>query len=143
MRQKPIPEYSSIILINTEGEIVLQLRDNNPDIADPNKLSLFAGGVMPGESREHAAQRELFEETTIRSNNLKYIFTYQTDIHRFGRVAKSHVFLLDGVDEALVDVQEGQGYRKITKAADLDRYDFALISKEILRIYFDEYAPII
>ena len=129
-----------MILINTAGEILLQLRDNNPAIVDPNKLSLFAGGVLPGETKEHAAQRELFEETTIRSNDLKYLFTYQTDMERFGRVAKSHVFLLQGVDENLVDVQEGQGYRKIEGVADLDSHEFALISEEILRTYFDKYA---
>lgn len=141
MNSKPIPEYSSVILINTKGEILLQLRDNNPAIVDPNKLSLFAGGLLPGESKEQAAKRELFEETTIQSDDLKYLFTYQTDMERFGRIAKSHVFLLRGVDESMVDVQEGQGCRKIKDAADLETHDFALISEEILRTYFSKYAP--
>jgi 8-oxo-dGTP pyrophosphatase MutT (NUDIX family) len=138
---KTISEYSAIILINAKGEILLQLRDNNPEIVDPNKLSLFAGGVLAGESKEHAAQRELFEETTIWSDNLEYLFTYHADTRKFGREAKSHIFLLQDVDEALVDVQEGQGYRKIKGVTDLDKLDFALISKEILRTYFDKYPP--
>ena len=137
---KQIPEYSSIILINTKNEILLQLRDNNPNIADPNTLSLFAGRMEPGESKEQTIKRELYEETTIEADNMAFLFTFETDMKRFGRVARSHVFLLKGVDETKVHVQEGQGYRKITSKSDLEQHDFALISKDILHIYFERYA---
>ncbi len=132
-----ITEYSSVILVNKSNEILLQLRDNNPRIADPNKLSLFAGGVEPGETKEIAAKRELYEETTLDLDDLEYLFTYTSDMERFGRVARSHVFLAVGIDESAIQVIEGQGYRKISKSTDLDLYDFALITKEILKRYFE------
>lgn len=140
MKPESIPEYSSVILINTEGELLLQLRDNNPSIVDPNKISLFAGKLLTGETKEQAASRELFEETTLQGQDLHYLFTYEADANKFGHPAKSHVFLGQGIREADVDVQEGQGFIKIKDVTDLDKHDFALISKEILVEYFATYS---
>jgi 8-oxo-dGTP pyrophosphatase MutT (NUDIX family) len=139
-KKESIPEYSSVILISTKGEIILQLRDNNPKIVDPNKLSLFAGKLLSNETKEQAALRELFEETTIRlnnSNDLKYLFTYHAKKPKFDRERLSHVFILKHVDEKRIDVQEGQGYRKVKNKIDLKNYDVAQISEEILLSYFE------
>lgn len=136
MSFESIPEYSSVILVNTEGDLLLQIRDDNPAIADPNKISLFAGRILPGETKEHAARRELFEETTLQGYVLRYLFTYEADIKKFGQISKSHVFLGKEVHEVDVNVREGQGYIKIKDETDLEKHDFALITKEILSVYF-------
>ena len=132
-----IPEYAGTILLTADNEIVLQLRDDNPAIVDPNCLSLFAGKMEKGETPDQAVRRTLYEETTLRPKAFRYLFTFQTDKIRHGRIVKSHVYLVRSVVAADIDVHQGQGYRIIRTAADLELHDFALISKDILRKYFD------
>lgn len=127
--------YVSCILVSSDGDIILQLRDNNPDIVDPNCLSLFAGAMEPGETRDQSIHREILEETTLDLNDLKYLFTWQEP----GTDHESHVYYRDNIDLNDVDVREGQGYRLIRTRTDLANHDFAGISKNILAKYFDEY----
>lgn len=58
----------SIILENSEGEVLLLLRDNNSTIVFPNHWTLIGGKVGAGETPEMAAHRELAEETGLRAN---------------------------------------------------------------------------
>lgn len=136
-----IPEYAGVIIVNTQGELVLQLRDNKPNIADPNKLSIFAGRLLPNESKEEGALRELFEETTIRldkAESLKFLFSFHAQQPRYDIERICHVFLLQNVSEETIDVREGQGYKKIKDKLDMETYDIAQISKDILFKYFDQ-----
>ena len=64
----PDPQAVAIILINHRGEVLLQLRDNNPKISFANMWTLPGGVVEPDETPEQAAQRELVEETGISLN---------------------------------------------------------------------------
>lgn len=56
---------ASIIIINTDNEILLQLRDNSPDVFHPNKWGLPGGAMCPGEFPDEAIRREFFEETGL------------------------------------------------------------------------------
>jgi 8-oxo-dGTP pyrophosphatase MutT (NUDIX family) len=56
---------SSVILVNKENKILLQLRIDN------NCWGLPGGSLEPGETLEEVAKRELFEETGLIANNLK------------------------------------------------------------------------
>jgi len=123
--------YVSCILVSKTGELILQLRDDNPAIKDPNCLSLFAGAVEEGESLEEAIAREIQEETTLKFEKFTYLFTWDNGD---GRV--SHVFYHDNVNMADIDVKEGQGFRIIHSQADLDKHEFAPISKSILTKFF-------
>lgn len=58
---------SAIIVINSSNEILLQHR------TDSNDWSLPGGGMEPGESFEETATRELFEETNLKCNELKFL----------------------------------------------------------------------
>ena len=51
-----------IILINPKKEILLLHRDNNPNIAVPNKWSFVGGALEEGETPEEAIIRETKEE---------------------------------------------------------------------------------
>lgn len=123
--------YVSCILVSKTGEIILQLRDDNPAIKDPNCLSLFAGAVEEGETIEDAVAREIWEETALKPDEFTYLFAWDNGD---GRV--SHVFYHDNVDTADMDVREGQGFRLINSQADLEKYKFAPISKAILTEFF-------
>lgn len=53
-----------IIIINQNGEFLLHLRDGNTPLMT-NQWSLVGGGIEPGELPENAAEREVFEETSL------------------------------------------------------------------------------
>ena len=56
--------FSSIILVDQRGWVLLQERDDQP-VIDPGKWGFVGGHVEPGEEYEPAAYRELAEETGI------------------------------------------------------------------------------
>jgi 8-oxo-dGTP pyrophosphatase MutT (NUDIX family) len=117
---KVVPEYSSVILLTPKHEVVLQLRDDNPKIVDPNCLSLFAGRLMDGESPEDGARREIKEETELSLGALEFFVTYQTSLKRHGRISESHVFIARDIDVDDITVHQGQGgYRLIQDSEDL------------------------
>jgi 8-oxo-dGTP diphosphatase len=55
------------------GEYLFFLRDNKPNIPNPNKWDLLGGGMEPGETPEKAAAREVEEETNISIDEFKFI----------------------------------------------------------------------
>lgn len=57
-----------IILLNSNNEVLLLLRDNKIDIPFPNMWDIPGGKVEGGESPEQALRREMMEEMSI--NNL-------------------------------------------------------------------------
>ena len=56
---------SSIIFINGEGEILLFLRDNKPDLPYPNMWDVPGGHVEADESPEKCIVREMKEEMDL------------------------------------------------------------------------------
>jgi 8-oxo-dGTP pyrophosphatase MutT (NUDIX family) len=62
-RDRPIlREGASAILLDTEGRLLLQLRDDLPHIRDPGKISLFGGRREGSESFLDCIVREVQEE---------------------------------------------------------------------------------
>ena len=59
-----MPRFSTIVLVDTRGWLLLQERDEHP-VLDPEKWALVGGHVEEGEEFEPAAHRELAEETGI------------------------------------------------------------------------------
>ena len=57
--------FAGVILVDAEGRILLQERDEHPRI-DPEKWGLAGGHLDPGEDFEDGAHRELEEETGVR-----------------------------------------------------------------------------
>ncbi|MFA6415053.1 MAG: NUDIX domain-containing protein [Candidatus Paceibacterota bacterium] len=70
-QNKNIPGVG-VILIHG-GKFLLQLRDDNPDILNPNKWGFVGGGIDQGEKPEEAIERECMEEIGIIPNSLMYI----------------------------------------------------------------------
>jgi len=64
----PDPQTVAIIITNTQNEVLLQLRDSNPNISFANHWTLPGGVVDPGEHHQDAAKRELLEETGLQIN---------------------------------------------------------------------------
>ncbi len=56
---------AGVILVDRQGRVLMQLRDDNPKIMFPGHWGLTGGGAHPGETPEQAARREIQEETGI------------------------------------------------------------------------------
>ena len=56
----------AIIIENLKGEVLIQLRENRPDLPFANQWTLPGGKVEPNETPIKAAIRELEEETGTR-----------------------------------------------------------------------------
>jgi 8-oxo-dGTP diphosphatase len=64
-RDRVAPERAvALILVNREGALLLQLRDEKATIS-PNQWATVGGDLHPGEDPEHGARRELLEETGL------------------------------------------------------------------------------
>ncbi len=68
-------DYTGIIIENEDRKMLFQLRDNKPDIPNPNKWGIFGGGIEKNETPKEAAIRELKEELNllVKSKDLKLI----------------------------------------------------------------------
>lgn len=65
-----IREVVSALLTNERGEVLLQLRDDRPDLPYANHWTPFGGSVEPGEPPVNGIQRELEEELEFRTARL-------------------------------------------------------------------------
>ncbi len=63
-------QNTAILFYNQNGEVLLQLRDNNPEISWPNHWGCLGGAVEEGESVEDCLKREIQEE--IEYNLVEY-----------------------------------------------------------------------
>lgn len=76
---------ASIIVFNDKGEVLLQKRDNKPNVREAGKWDFWGGACEDGEEFKQCAIREFKEETGIAVDNeldLKYIATifYSTEV---------------------------------------------------------------
>lgn len=127
-------EFAGTILITPEQQFILQLRDDKPGIADPGKLSIFAGRIEPGEDVATAAERELSEETNLTLKGLERYRSFTKDPARHGGEGICHVFVAHDINPENLTVYEGQGYR-VVEFSDLNEENTALISYDILQQY--------
>lgn len=65
-----------VLVFNKKGDILLQKRSMNKDVA-PGKWDTSVGGhVNPGEDLLSSAMREMDEELGIKGKELKYLYSY-------------------------------------------------------------------
>jgi 8-oxo-dGTP diphosphatase len=101
-------KIAAIILENDNGEFLLYLRDNKPDIPFPDHWDLIGGHVEEGETPEEALVREVKEELDIdlkeyafykkyecltgdAYENIKYIYTGKINL------SIEEITLLEGI----------------------------------------------
>ena len=94
----------SAILINAQGQVLLQQRDDNPAIRYPGHWSLFGGTIEGGELPEKAVAREVKEEIDFEMRNFGLFREFvQNNKREFAFAGE----LTAGLDE--LTLREGQG----------------------------------
>jgi 8-oxo-dGTP pyrophosphatase MutT (NUDIX family) len=127
-------EISLVALLDRDGAVLLQLRDNTR-AADPGHWGLPGGHVEPGEDGEAAARRELAEETGLTPDGELTLVWDETWPDLTG--AADHVRFRAYFGEALAatraDVVLGEGRAaRFVPAPQLVDYDLSPSTAEVL-----------
>ncbi len=119
----------------TDGRILLQMRDDLPDIAMPGKWGFFGGEIDPGEEPLDAVARELHEETGIlrESSKFKPRFATLTGAPRWGLLHIFHIKL--DVPPHEIKVFEGGGFALATRAQ-AEKLDLIWYVRDILNVFW-------
>ena len=99
------------VVLYQDGRVLMQHRDNKPDIASPGLWSIFGGSLDPGENPETGAVRELEEELELKlTGRLSLIYRSESDT----RVIHFFAHPLDAPIESL-PLHEGQDMRLLDR----------------------------
>jgi len=123
--QKPVGfdecerSYVGALLVDTNGKLIAQQRDDKPGITNPGMVSLFGGTSHEGESPIETLRRELQEELEleVNSNNL----LLQTVKHENGTNVACSIYIVTGVDAEKLKLHEGAGFATGTPEELLNR----------------------
>ena len=92
-------------VIHSDGKILLQLRDEKPNIYSPGVWGLFGGNVESNEKPIDALKRELLEEIGLDIKDAKLLFSW--DHYKYNSVL--HFFLVPLTAElATLNLNEGE-----------------------------------
>lgn len=99
------------IIRRTDGAILMQHRDENPEIAWPGHWSILGGGLEPGESECEGIIREVEEEAGFTPMNPR-LLTRVTDHHGSGQDLA--VYVAEMPETSHLILGEGQELRFVT-----------------------------
>lgn len=97
----------SAILLDADGRVLLQQRDDKPDIPYPGQWALFGGSVEEGEDPRDAVIREVVEEIGY---ELEHVGLFRLFVHRH-KQEFAYVAEIDATVEDLT-LTEGKGMAK-------------------------------
>ena len=118
------------LLVTKDQELLLQHRDDKPNIPAPNQWALFGGGIEAGEDTETAMLREIEEEITFMPKNYSYF------CHFWGDILEYHIYLVEldvGLDELVQ--HEGQDMALFTVEDALAKDDLTDSARLAIEIY--------
>lgn len=137
LRQKAATRHvASIILLDSEGNFILQQRDVDTNISSSGKVATFGGSVEPEDTSLHdAAVRELREETNIEfdPNDLTF-FKLRFVVDENDQPSIRAYYILSGISTDNLEVHEGQGFIKISPN-ELNKYPLSLNTRTAITEY--------
>lgn len=123
----------SAILMNSEGRVLLQHRDDNPGIRYPGHWALFGGSIEADEPPHAAARREILEETGYNVENLGLFREFvQNNKREFAFVGEINALLAE------LSLNEGQAMDFVS-SQELRKLLIRPDDKETLKAYFGEW----
>ena len=123
----------SAILMDADGRILLQHRDDNPNIRYPRHWALFGGSIEDGESPYVAARREILEETGYNVETLGLFREFvQNNKREFAFVGEINASLAE------LSLNEGQGMDFVSPK-ELRKLLIRPDDKQTLMAYFGEW----
>jgi len=135
LRYKNRPQCG-LLIENGRGEVLLQLRDNKPEIPYPNTWGTFGGQIEAGEQPEQAVIREIKEELDYQPKALEQYGLFPCDGY--------DIYMFCCCDPGLkldaLQVHEGQR-AEFFSSADLDGHSFAFNCREIVQDYYARFYP--
>jgi len=133
----PDPQTVAVILINYRDEVLLQLRDNNPNISFANSWTLPGGVVETDETPEQAVLRELAEETGLHLE-LSHWKTYKRKSENRRLSIEQHIYIGKTRKEINeMTLGEGQALRYFTRD-ELSSLSIAFGFDKLLYEFFDQ-----
>ncbi len=128
---------AGVILKTYDDKLLLQLRDDTPEIANPGKIAIFGGIKEPNESFEDCAVREIAEEVGLKINkeDLKLIGVYNANIENVGSV-ESYIFLADSIRQKDASLNEGRAIFTLHPGDNMESLNLTYVCRLALIDYF-------
>ncbi|HLC58845.1 MAG TPA: NUDIX domain-containing protein [Candidatus Nanoarchaeia archaeon] len=111
------------IIINKKGELLLQLRDIEPE---KGKWVLFGGRLEDNESEEETCKREIKEELNYEIKSLKFFKTYEDE-----KTITPIFIIQEQVEINQLKLQEGSAM-KFFKPGEIKNLDIGFNQKDII-----------
>ncbi|MHB8575991.1 MAG: NUDIX hydrolase [Dehalococcoidia bacterium] len=105
----PLLSTAGVLLVRGREAVLLQHRDDKPDILHPGVWGIPGGAVEAGESAEQAARRELLEETGYHVGAIVPLISQRAELPAL--TIERHVFWAHYDDGQPIDCFEGQEMR--------------------------------
>ena len=100
--------YVGALLVDTNGKLIAQQRDDRPGITNSGMVSLFGGTSHEGESPIETLRRELQEELELEVDSNSLLL--QTVKHENGTNVACSIYIITGVDAEKLKLHEGAGF---------------------------------
>ena len=124
------------VILHRDGKVLLQHRDDRPDIVWPGAWAIFGGHMEEGEEAEAAARREIAEELGL-SLTGPLVLVY----HRTAGDRERFIFAAPlPVPPEELTLQEGQGMALLSRE-ELPDYRVVPLHREILEEFFARLGP--
>ena len=125
-------EWAGIVLVNTSGEILLNLRDDSTTDYWPNCWDVIGGVVEDGETPDECLVGEMREETGEELTSFDSFKVYDVPLPN-GGVAKFHVYC-GRLDKPALDLVLGEGQEhRFFPVSQLDALNLASGTDLVLR----------
>lgn len=122
------------------NKYLLQLRDNKPDIPNPNVWGSLGGGIEEGEEPLEALKRELKEESNIEIYNIRLLGAIKDELVVGNKTypVTGHFFLAyTDYDLDKIEIYEGRkvDYFSLEEIEDMD--NLASTTAKVINLYKD------
>jgi len=124
----------SLIIENLEGEIILQLRDNNSRIPFPNHWATIGGAIEHNETPEEALMREVKEELDFDIKKFQFFKRYQLK-----EIEYNIYYIIGNYKIEDFDLREGQAIRFFS-SGEIPNLNIAFSLREIILDYFKHHS---